>query len=425
MALSPFGCALVPWAARFALAAGLLLGSSSSVLAAEPPWLGDLAAATAQAQKQGKLLLVVHLSGDFTAELALGPEADIYRTVVLSDARVTELLKERFVVLCQAVGPPSNLRPVAAARTRQPAPRDPLAITYIALPDGRVLHFIPGFLSSDQLLAELAWVESAYPKLLEAAAADQPLAVRNCHLAQVAAIDRTTFASAFASRWENGQLRHGPSTVDLPPALRAARATFARVLAGRVAAGSDRRAFDALAAHGSLGVELAHLVLAEFPLVDLSDLARPAFEACAQRRYWSASLRREQLVRWQADRMAEGQPLLLVVADDPFAAREGENEPFAWPPASAAAMPQLVDLSTQVVSIDELAQLIADAGWDSVTYKPAEGPPRFLIYEDGAKPAARISQKEGTTRLAQAITAMKRGAVAVKVVAGEGADDEK
>lgn len=131
------------------------------------------------------------------------------------------------------------------------------------------------------------------------------------------------------------------------------------------------------------------------------------------------------LARWQADCLAAGEPLLLVVADDPFAIRDGHEEPFVWPPASAAAMPELLAISTQVVSIDELSQLIADAGWDSVTYKPADGPPRFFIYEDEAKPAVRISQKEGTTRLAQAITAMKRGAVAVKVVAGEGAEEDE
>ena len=53
------------------LAAAFLLGGAAA-LAAEPPWLSDPAAAAAQAGNQGKLLLVVHFSGEFTADTSLG-----------------------------------------------------------------------------------------------------------------------------------------------------------------------------------------------------------------------------------------------------------------------------------------------------------------------------------------------------------------
>jgi hypothetical protein len=289
-------------------------------------WQTDLPAATAIAHKQGKLLLVVQHTGDFTDAATAAREARLYQSVALADKAVEDALAGRFVVLCQAVGPPASLRPVAASKTRTATPAKPLVLTYICLPDQRVLHCIPGFVSSAELLAELDWVERAYREVSSAPADGQSLALRQAHLAKLAVADRALFSANFPSRWHEGALKHGSSTVELPQALAAAKATLVRSLAARSVTGGSKTALSAMASHGSVGVEFAHLVLAEFPLVDLADFARPAFEAYAERRFWEKPARASDNAAWLVSEQKAGRPVLLVVGDDPFAPRDEKDE---------------------------------------------------------------------------------------------------
>ena len=185
-------------------------GRCGAVVAAEPvAWLADEAAAITRARKQGKLLLVVQLTGDFAKNSAESREAQIYRRVTLADRRVAAALADRFVVTYRHVGEADTLQRQYPPKQKPPLAPAEQAITYVCLPDLRVLHCVPGFVSADELLKELAWVEGAYSKLLQAPEAEQPLALRTAHLAAVAKADAALFAKLFPSRWQDSSLAGG------------------------------------------------------------------------------------------------------------------------------------------------------------------------------------------------------------------------
>ncbi|MCI0361240.1 MAG: hypothetical protein L0211_22390 [Planctomycetaceae bacterium] len=405
--------------ARWCMAALLLVAlhvcGISSATAADPvDWQADLAAAARDATRHGKLLLVVELSGDFALNAPDSPAAVLYRTVALGDERVRRALGERYVVGYRQVGDASSLRAVLPARAKAPR-ADDYALTYFCLPDSRVIHLVPGFVSADELLAELAWVERSYTRLVAAAAAEEALVLRQCHLSAAAAGDVAQFQNLFSTRWQDDELEGGPSTVDLPAGWLAAQTVFERN-STRASAAARQGAARALAAHGRLGVEMAHLVLSEFPLMPLDDLARPAFEACSGQRYWSASPRREAIARQWNEFQSSGQQVLVVVADDVFAAKNSQAAAFTWPPA-ADEWAELSRWKQLVVSIDELASLVADAGLAPLAFKVADGPPRFLLYHGDDKPAARISRDQGFTRLKQALAAVEQSGAPTRPIA--------
>jgi hypothetical protein len=369
-------------------------------------WLADRQQAVAAARKQGKLLLVVQLSGDFAQNSAEAVPAKTYRTVALSDPRVAKELTQRFIAVHQHVGEADVLRKLAAAKTQPP--RIEYALSYVCLPDLRVLHFIPGFVSSDELLAELTWAEKCYGNLAGVTAADEAAVVRKEHHKAVAKADWPAFERSFKSRWAGESLASGPSTFDLPAAFVAARAAFDLSLAQRLGKSWQRlpaqEALGVLSAHGGLAREMAHLVMCEFPLVPLSDLERPAYEACAKERFWEASRRREMLATWWTASAASGKPLLVVVADDAFTHSANESNALVWPPAKADALPLLAQFAVQTVSLDEFAALATDAKLEPMTYRAAASP-RYVLFAAGGKPAALLVKGASLTRLAQAMTA--------------------
>jgi len=405
------------------LISSLLFGS---LAAAEPvDWLADHAAAVAKSRKQGKLLLVVHLSGDFAKNSPDAPEAKLYRQLILADARVAAALADRYVVTYRHVGEGKALPRLASTEekdrkdNRIEAVKSPLkppemAIAYICLPDERVLHFVPGFVSPLELLAELEWVEATYSRLVKAGEAEMPATLRAAHREVVDQQDLDGFASLFPTRWTEDSPAPEYTTVDLPEELAAARSVWdwsqrqrlgvrgplelkdRSIRLARVVVRSDRLA--ALAAHGRLGSDFAHLVLSEFPLAYLSDLAGPAFEACAGQRFWQASSRREELAQWWVDCSKNGRRTLLIAADDSSAA--AENSPpeshSAWPADDAARLAELWRVATQVVTIDELAALLSDANLPPLAYDPARGPPRFILHDARGFRYAEVGAKDAT-----------------------------
>lgn len=371
-----------------ALAALMLAVPSPVARAADRvEWLTDRQAALTQARKQGKLLLVVHLSADFTGDPLAADEAKLYRTTALADQRVAEVLTKRYVVLVRAIGETSTLR----LNRKDKAAAQDCAMTYFCLPDERVLHFMPGFLSADELLAELTWVERTYAKLATYSAGEQPAYLRQAHQAAIARADLSDFVRRFPSRWTGEELLAGDSTVDLPAVTAAARGTFEAALAKRLGPQWRRDAstggLAALAAHGSIGGELAHLILSEFPLAALGDLARPAYAACSGRRLFTANPRRRaELAAWWVLNAKANRPSLLVVADDDFygsISKTASDDPFGqqpWPPENPGVIPGLSRLATQVVTLDELSLLLADAKLPEV-FLARDRPLRYLVHD--------------------------------------------
>jgi len=380
--------------------------------AAEPAiWLADHAQAVAQARKQGKLLLVVHLSGDFAANLADAPEAKLYRQLILSDSRVAAALADRFIVTYRHVGEARSLVPQRLPRTGagndvRPATGKPplrpseIAIAYICLPDERVLHFVPGFVSPREFCAELDWVETCYSRLVKLRDAEMPGELRALHVEALDPADHKAFLSAFSSRWSSGPLAPDYSTVDIPLAINSARLVWRWAQGERLGAHTpfdelsasvrfDNRSLlsSSLAAHGRLGSDFAHLVLSEFPLVYLSDLAMPTYQACTSQRYWQISRRRDELARWWADCAKRGRRTMLIVSgdfqiDEPNPAAEvPPSSPLSWPDSDAATLAELWRVASRVVTIDELAMLLTDANLPPLEFDRQTGPPRLILHD--------------------------------------------
>ncbi|MCI0361238.1 MAG: hypothetical protein L0211_22380 [Planctomycetaceae bacterium] len=404
---------LAPSSRLAAVAAGLsLLVCCEGLAAAEPvEWSANHAEAVARARKHGKLLLVVHLSGDFAANAADAPEAKLYRELILSDPRVVAALADRFVVTYKHVGEARALRrqnvalPADRKDSRAEAAKGPprpseMAIAYICLPDERVLHFVPGFVSARQLHAELAWVEACYSQLVNLSEAEMRGELRTLHQAEIEPPDHKAFLTSFQSRWPASGPAPEYSTVEIPFVINSARLVWRWSQGQRLGMNT---AFDklsasarfesrstlssSLAAHGRLGTDFAHLVMSEFPLAYLSDLAEPAYEACAGQRFWQVSPRRDELARWWADCAKRGRRTMLIVSghvqpDDANPAAEvPPASPPPWPDDDAARLAELWRVAAQVVTIDELALVLTDANLPPLEYDSVAGPPRLILHD--------------------------------------------
>jgi hypothetical protein len=422
-----------------------LLVCCKPLAAAEPvSWLSSHTAAVAQARKQGKLLLVVHLSGDFAANAADAPEAKLYRQLILSHPRVTAALADRFVVTYRHVGQSRVLSPQQSSRAAagnnagpqagKPPPRPPeMAVAYICLPDERVLHFVPGFVSGRELSRELEWVEACYSRLVKLGDAEMPGELRALHVAEIDPTDHKAFLGAFPSRWTAQQSAPPYSTVDLPLAINSARLVWRWSQGERLGMHTQFDKLSAssrfekrgqlsspLTAHGRLGSEFAHLVMSEFPLVYLSDLAGPTYQACAGQRYWQISPRRDELARWWADCAKRGRRTMLIVSGDVQfdeanpAAEAPPVSPPSWPDHDAAALAKLWRVATQVVTIDELAMLLTDANLSPLEYDPLAGPPRLILHDARGFRCSEVA--------AQDVTAEKLAAL-LRTVVGTAARD--
>ena len=433
------------------LAAWVIAGSvlpalclPAALFAGEPPqWTTDRAQAAALARKSGRLLLVVHVSGDVTMPAADCVEAQLYQRHILGDERVAAALAGRFVVVCQLVGQPQILSewPALSAPRRQddPAPttlassQRPLemAIAYACLPDERVLHFVPGFVAANELAAELAWVETVYSRMLLAGDAEMARAQRDDHREALFAADREAFAGQFPTRWPEGQAPPDYSTVDLPAALAAARTVWDWSQRDRLGFGGRLEGSDgaqivprvrprsvkagALASHGRLGPDFAHLVLAEFPLIYLSDLAAPAYTAVTGDRMWQASKRRAELAAWWAACAGQGRrTLLIVAADSQGAAVVGPADPLdAAEPTGATdvealTLAELWRVAVQAVTTDELAALLADAKLPPLPVDRVAGPPRFVLHDARGARCGELSAAQASV---EQLEAMLRKAV--------------
>jgi hypothetical protein len=445
-------------------------------------WRADHAAAVARARREGKLLLVVHLSGDFAQNSPESPEATLYRNYILGDPQVAPLVRDRFVVAMRSVGTAKctpRIQPAPAKETRTPegkilpppVERVEMAVAYICLPDERVLHFVPGFVTPAELCAELKWAEAAYARMAAAPSSAWPAAWRECHAEAVAPSDREAFASLIESRWPlkdkvkaptlSDDLLAGDSTPreerwsdepapeyatsDLAAAMQAAQAVWR--FASDQQAGQSKsfkadtalerarqrsQAASILAAHGRQGKNLAHLVLAEFPLVYLNDLAAPAYEACSGERFWQTSLRRQELSHWWSQCQASRRKTLLIISSDLSEDELAKLEPPAdkavatlnpvvasirpVAPKTAAdsdskpkdAIRRLTDeeagflasvwrASHQIMTASEFATLVHDAKLEPVPCDSVVGFPRCILHDGQGFRCGELAIHEATT----------------------------
>jgi hypothetical protein len=444
----------MPVAFRFAIAAILGL-ACTRLLAGEPAaWLSDRSEAAAIARKQGRLLLFVQLSGDFTKSAADAPESQLYQRLILSNPRVAEALAGRFAIsyelvgeaksmprLASPAGKPAGGRAAGAAGPKFAHKPPEMAIAYFCLPDQRVLHLLPGFVSPEEFLAELEWVEQVYSRLAKAGEAELTRTLRIAHREMLDAKDLELLANQFPSRWANDAEPPDYSIIDLPQTLAASRAVWDWAQGQRLGIGRSLNLRDplrrtqlvarsgtlsGLAAHGRWGPDFAHLVLAEFPLAYLSDLAGPVYESCTGQRSWHISPRRSEIAKWWAACAKQGRRTMLIVASEAtdtstelsqseqLADQQQGNRPPQFSNEDAIELAELWRVASRVVTIDELAALITDVELPPLAYHQTVGPPRFILHDARGVCCGELAAAEATAeRLATVLRTIVGGAAQI------------
>lgn len=380
------------------------------------PLSADYAAAVAKAKREGRLLLVLHFSGDFVAHTGLGPEGEAYQSLALRDDRAIELLQDRFVATFRHVGTPATMNLAAErGKPRRVETKEQHAIAYVCLPDERVIHFIPGFVTADELLAELKLAENCYFDFLRFPPAEQPLAVRQVHLAAAPPADTELFIKSAKTRWllDAPVREFGPD--DLLAAVRSARALRTTRLDERFAGPENslphRVFYDALADHAGLEPTAAHLVLSEYPLVPLPQLARPLYEAWCRERFWQISPRRNDVKEWFLGHVGKGKPVLLAITAERAPADEPEpRQLVAWPPRPEDELP-LADFDVLEMSLDELALVMTDANLPALFAQPNDLP-RFVLYDRSGRRRTVLNTSDGISRLHRAMKSSAQPGVA-------------
>ncbi|HZL90234.1 MAG TPA: hypothetical protein VFB96_17855 [Pirellulaceae bacterium] len=370
--------------------------------ALEPvPLVSDYQAAVSAAKREGRLLFVLHFSGDFSAPPALGEEGKAYQALALSDERVLALLRERYVATFQQVGPPASLSLVAERKKKAAEPQQQHAMAYICLPDERVIHFVPGFVSATELLSELKWAESCYYDFIRFPAAEQPLAVRQMHLAAVSPADAKLYGTEVKTRWLLDSPVRDASAADLTAVVQGARQLRTTRLDERFGGPENalpvRAFYDALADHAGLEPSAGHLVLFEYPLVPLAQLAQPLYEAWTRDRFWQLQPRRQELKDWFVSRVGKGKPVLLAVTvEKPPIGEPERRQLIPWPPKDSDL--PLEEFEILELSLDELTLLTADAGLPTLTAQRGRLP-RFVVYDRAGRRRAVLTTSDGITRL--------------------------
>ena len=407
----------VPWAHRRWILTALALATLPVELRSQDRFTlwGDYPTAVAHARLEGRLLFVLDLSGDFTTPGIPGQEGSAYQALALN-ARVRELLGERFVAAMRNVGMPSSLNLVAErGKLKEGKPNPQHAMAYVCLPDERVVHFIPGFVTAEQLDAELAWAEQCYLDLIRFPAHEQPIAARQSHLDAIDPIDLELLSKRTQSGWLLDQPTREYSAAHLASAVRTVRQLRQTRLDDRFAGEQNalvaRSFYHALADHGGLETTCAHAVLAEFPLPPLADLAGPLYSTWFADHYWQLSPRRGELKEWFTQRVGKGKPILLVVTSP--AAAPGEAEPrsqFAWPPRDGSDLP-IAEFDVLDLTLAELTVMMTDAGHAPLVSQRQELP-RFVVYDRAGRRKAVLSQRDGISKLRLAMRASVQPGVA-------------
>jgi hypothetical protein len=101
------------------------------------------------AKKEGKLVLVLHVSGHFEDPRFTCNNAEALRVGALADPKVGKYINENFV---------SSFQKVATFRIVGKNKQGGNVATYFCAPDGRVLHVVPGPVNAPTMLREAQWV---------------------------------------------------------------------------------------------------------------------------------------------------------------------------------------------------------------------------------------------------------------------------
>jgi hypothetical protein len=112
------------------------------------PWQGSPADAMDRAAAEGKLALVLHVSGSADDEWFADTLPRAFRNRTLANKELGAGVADRYVAALQKVVPQRS--------ATGPKPGGAVA-SYFCTPAGRVVHVVPGFVAADTFLAEANW----------------------------------------------------------------------------------------------------------------------------------------------------------------------------------------------------------------------------------------------------------------------------
>jgi hypothetical protein len=250
-------------------------------------------------------------------------------------------------------------------------------------------------------LAELTWAENCYFDFIRFPGSEQAAAARQMHLAAAAA-EAESFATAVRTRWLlDAPLREGDGehlTAVITGTRHVRMARLDERFAGPENALPARAFYDALADHASVGPSPAHLVLSEYPLVPLKELAPPLYRIWSRDHFWALGLRRDELKSWFVSRHGNGKPLLLAVTVNRAPIDEGETQQrIEWPPRDGHDLP-LDEFEALELALGELIVLMADAGLPPLSAQ-RDDLPRFLLFDRAGKRRAMLTERDGIAKL--------------------------
>lgn len=387
----------------FLLAVGFfvaILAVCSSVIAAEGiPWVTDLDDAAHQAREQKKLLIVVDFAEDFTHVPGASRSQKAYTSVTLAENRCKQLLGVGFVLVSRNVGEAASFSATLPTKGDPKVSVTEHAITYFVTPDGRVLHFLSGFVSAETFFKEAKWTLACYADAQRLPEAEQPQVFREGHLERIPSDNPLGQFSIQQAK---------PSEADAFRLLVAARKARESALLARLGEnfpGTEAaKLLTTMAAHGEVEADQAHVLLSEMPLIRLVDVERPAWTVLTGQRFRQTTSRRDELRQWLKRAFAAGKPVLLVVdAAQPVPASSRlVFDKVPWPPKSSTVKNLLPKVEVSQLSQDELAALIYDAKLPNITH-PLSKPPRFLVLFLGGTRQEVISEEGGYTRLGRVL----------------------
>ena len=159
-----------------------ILALCSSAVAAEGvTWVTDFDVAVRQAREQKKLLIVVDFAEDFTRITDATRSQNAYAAMTLADKRCPAA--PGFVVRAHPAecGLSGQHLGYHAGKGESKVQGPEHAVTYFLTPDGRVWHYLSGFVSSETFVKEARWMLDCYADAQRFPEEEQPQAVRENH----------------------------------------------------------------------------------------------------------------------------------------------------------------------------------------------------------------------------------------------------
>lgn len=165
-------------------------------------WYTDLAEAKAAARASGKPILSLRLLGKLSEEFSCA-NSRFFRSVLYSNAEVSQLLRDHFVLHWQSVRPAPKITIDFGDGRKLQGTITGNSIHYVLDPEGRPIDALPGLYGPQAFLRSLTQIEQFYNRVKVSAAPERAQLLNEYHRA---AVRETTVA------WFNDVKKAGGKT---------------------------------------------------------------------------------------------------------------------------------------------------------------------------------------------------------------------